>query len=247
MSRFQGSGALVLWIDVAPALQAEADAWYVDEHLPDRVRIAGYRRASRYVAITGAPRYLSVFEADTPQDLANEGYLGLVRKINSQSQRIRAGFSNVARNTFVVRASAARALGGVVASLRLLPTGDSGGAAPPAALAALDALVPDLLGHHCIVGAHWLQSVPQVRAAMDAVRAVGTSDAIVGHVLLVEATQAQELDALRGGPLSDASLRAAGWRLDAFGTYQLLCTMDGHDCHETTAGARSAIEGGPVA
>jgi hypothetical protein len=233
MSGLEGSGALVLWIDVAPALQAETDAWYVDEHLPDRVRVAGYRRASRYVAVSGSPRYLSVFEADTPQALASDGYLSLVRQISPQSQRIRAGFSNVARNTFTVRASAARARGGLVASLRLVPAAAPDGSAPSAALAVIDALVPRLLMEHCIVGAHWLQSAPEVRATMDAVRAVGTADAAVDHVLLVEATQAHELDALRQGPLSETALRAAGWQLTAFGIYQLLCTMDAADCAQS--------------
>ena len=240
MSKFNGSGALALWIDVAPALQAETDAWYVDEHLPERIVVAGYRRATRYVALEGSPRYLSVFEADTPQALASEGYLGLVRQISDQSKRIRGGFSNVVRNTFVVRASAARALGAVVASLRLEPASQEGSDSA-AALFKMDALLPALSGHHCIVGAHWLQGEPQVRASMDAVRAVGTSDATVDHVLLVEATQATELEMLRTGPLSDAALQAAGWRLQAFGIYRLLCTMTAADCVHYPAHATPTI------
>ena len=112
MSQWNGTGGLLLWIDVDPALQREADAWYVAEHLPERVDIAHYRNARRYVAVEGAPRYLSIFEADTPDALASEGYLGLVRKISAQSQRIRAGFSTVVRNTFSVRASVGRGRGG---------------------------------------------------------------------------------------------------------------------------------------
>ena len=56
MSKWQGTGGLMLWIDVDPALRRETDAWYVDEHLPERVDIAGYRNARRYLAVEGAPR-----------------------------------------------------------------------------------------------------------------------------------------------------------------------------------------------
>jgi hypothetical protein len=61
MGQWKGSGGLILWIDIDPAVQDEADAWYLDEHLPERVQVAGYRSARRYVAIEAEPRYLSVF------------------------------------------------------------------------------------------------------------------------------------------------------------------------------------------
>jgi len=109
MSTLMGTGALLLWLDVAPELERETDAWYIDEHMPERIDFGGYLRARRYDAIEGAPRYLTLFEARTPSALASEGYLRLVRRISEQSQRIRAGFSNVVRNTFAVRQSPAAA------------------------------------------------------------------------------------------------------------------------------------------
>lgn len=243
MSRFRGTGALVLWIDVDPPLQAEADAWYVDEHLPERIAVAGYRRAMRYVAVSGSPRYLSVFEAQTPEALASDGYLGLVRRISDQSRRIRAGFSGVVRNTFRVRASAGRAVGAVVGSFRLVPAGTAAGTAggtagatvgdaAPGPSSALDGLGERLLAGHCIVGVHWLEAVPQVRAAMDAVRAVGGADGAIDHVLLVEVTQVEEIESLRAGPLSDDALREAGWTVAAFGIYRLLCAFDQSDIRD---------------
>src|SRR3974390_1901459 len=100
MSALMGTGALMLWLDVAPELERETDAWYIDEHLPERVDAGGYQRARRYCALAGAATYLTLFEAPTPSALASEGYLTLVSRISKQSQRIRAGFSNVVRNTF---------------------------------------------------------------------------------------------------------------------------------------------------
>ncbi|HEY0294053.1 MAG TPA: hypothetical protein VGC69_01825 [Bordetella sp.] len=218
MSALMGSGVLALWLDVSPELDRETDDWYVDEHLPERIDIGGYLRARRYRALRrapGTPGYLSVFEATTPEALASEGYLSLVKRISPQSQRIRAGFSNVARNTFRVRATAGRGLGAVLASYRLKANG-------PADAGALDAYALGLLRHRGVVGVHWLQAEPAVRQRMDAVRAVGQSDDLVDYALLVETTRETEADALRSTALADGPLAAQGWRAESIAVYGLL-------------------------
>lgn len=215
MSAFMGSGVLALWLDVAPDLDRETDDWYVDEHLPDRIDTGGYLRARRYRALQGAPGYLSTFEASTPEALASEGYLSLVRRISPQSQRIRAGFSNVARNTFRVRATAGRGVGAVLASYRLKAGGQAG-------MAEMDAYAATLLRQRGVVGVHWLEAAPEVRRSMDAVRAVGQADALVDHALLIETTRETEAYALRGTALSDETLAALGWRVENIAVYGLL-------------------------
>ena len=211
-----GSGALMLWIDIDPVVVPEADDWYADEHLPDRIEIGGYQRARRFVAVDDdtSPRYLSVFEARTPDALASDGYLGLVSRISAQSTRIRAAFANVARNTFALRAATHRARGGVVAAFRLVATRD-------ADAARIDALVPRLV-RGAVVAASWFEPAPDVRARMDAHRVTGRDDASVGPVLLVEAGTPRELGALRAGPLADEAFAAAGYELQAFGLYRLM-------------------------
>lgn len=218
MSTFLGSGILALWLDVAPDLDKETDAWYVDEHLPERIDIGGYLRARRYHTLQGAPAYLTLFEASTPMALASEGYLSLVKRISPQSQRIRAGFSNVVRNTFEVRKSVGRGIGGIMGSLRL--TARDG--ASLASVSAMDMLMPRLLEQHGVVGAHWIQAAPEVRAGMDSVRAVGQQDRSADYALLVEATRAGEISRLREDLLSPARLEQMGWREDGFAIYGLL-------------------------
>jgi hypothetical protein len=218
MSALMGAGALALWLDVDPALDRETDGWYIDEHLPDRTDTGGYLRARRLQALEGGPQYLTLFEAETPQALASAGYLQLVGKISEQSQRIRAGFSNVVRNTFHVRATCGRGLGAVMASLRLRAADDALGRARQA----MQAMQPALLAAHGIVGVHWLEAAPEVRASMDAVRVTGLNDAGADYVLLVEATRARDLQALRTGKLSPAALAAQGWNEDAYAVYGFL-------------------------
>jgi len=236
MSAFKGSGVLALWLDVEPGLDRETDAWYVDEHMPERIDIGGYLRARRYQALQGAPAYLTLFEASTPDALASAGYLSLVGRISEQSRRIRAGFSGVARATLEVRASAGRGIGGVMASLRLKPRG----ADRAAAVAALDELAPRLLRRHGVVGVHWLQPAPQVRARMDAVRAVGRDDAPVDYALFVEASRAAEIEALRDISLSARAMAELGWDEESFGVYCLLYEVSGRIAgNETILGDRT--------
>ncbi len=218
MGRWRGSGGLLLWIDIDPAMQAEADDWYLDEHLPERIEVAGYRGARRYVALEGAPRYLSLFEADSPEALASAGYLGLVSRISDQSRRIRAAFSNVIRDTFEVVGSEGRARGGVIGSWRLRCAGADAGAAEATAAAQLEALarMPGL------VAAHMLKAAPQIRARLDAVRATGQSDGHAQHVLLVEAAGPEALAQLRAAAGSDLALGGCGWQVEAWGIYRLM-------------------------
>jgi hypothetical protein len=234
MSALLGSGALVLWLDVAPELDRETDGWYIDEHMPERIDIGGYLRARRYVALEGTPAYLTLFEAQTPAALASEGYLRLVGRISAQSQRIRNGFSNVVRNTFAVRQSLGRGIGTIVASLRLTP-GDPTRAA--AAAQALDVQVSRLLRRHGVVGVHWLQAAPEVRAQMDRVRVTGRSDAGADYVLLIEATRVADLQAVRVDALSTATLEQSGWIEQAFGIYSLMYEVSARN-NETMLGDR---------
>ena len=234
MSMLLGKGALMLWLDVAPDLDRETDGWYIDEHMPERVDIGGYLRARRYVAIEGAPAYLTLFEAPTPAALASEGYLSLVGKITAQSQRIRNGFSNVVRNTFAVRRSFGRGIGTTVASLRLTPADPARAAA---AMQALDTQVPQLLRRHGVVGVHWLQAAPEVRAQMDQVRVTGRADAGADYVLLIEATRLADVQAIRLDALSTAALASSGWVEQAFGIYSLMYEVSGKN-NDTMLGDR---------
>jgi hypothetical protein len=235
MSALLGSGALMLWLDVAPELDRETDGWYIDEHMPERVDIGGYLRARRFAAIEGTPAYLTLFEAKTPAALASEGYLRLVGRISEQSQRIRAGFSNVVRDTFAVRRSLGRGIGTVVASLRLTPRNP---AHAKAAAEVLDAQVPQLLRRHGVVGVHWLQAVPEVRAQMDSARVTGHSDGHADYVLLVEATRVADVQAIRRDALSAAALEQSGWIEQAFGIYGLMYEVSAKN-HETLLGDRA--------
>jgi len=69
---------------------------------------------------------------------------------------------------------------------------------------------------------HWLQTAPAVRARMDAVRAVGQSDASADYVLLIEATRSADLHDIRRDAVPAAALEQFGFAEQGFGIYSLL-------------------------
>jgi hypothetical protein len=52
--------------DIPADLEDEFNAWYNEEHIPDNVGIPGVYCACRYVALEGAPKYLTVYELENP-------------------------------------------------------------------------------------------------------------------------------------------------------------------------------------
>jgi hypothetical protein len=58
-------------------MEEEFNAWYDDEHLPERLAIAGFRSARRWVAdvAPGQGKYLATYELDSPQVLTSTEYL----------------------------------------------------------------------------------------------------------------------------------------------------------------------------
>src|SRR5258708_739070 len=51
----RGAGMLITFMDIAAADEAEFNRWYDGEHIAERVGIAGFIAARRFVAPRGAP------------------------------------------------------------------------------------------------------------------------------------------------------------------------------------------------
>ena len=122
--------------------------------MPERIDVAGFHRARRFVAIEGSPRYFTLFEADTADALAGPGYLSLVHRVSDATKQVRPAFRNVARMTFDVAHSSGRGDGGLLATLRFTP--------PPGQEAALRTrivgeLIPALARNPRVVGCHLLE------------------------------------------------------------------------------------------
>lgn len=74
MSVLLGQAVLAVRNGIDPATEADYNAWYQREHVPERLAVPGVPRARRYRAVEGSPRYAALYEAATPDVLTSGTY-----------------------------------------------------------------------------------------------------------------------------------------------------------------------------
>jgi hypothetical protein len=77
-------GLLLTLTEPPPAMEEEFNAWYDTEHLNERLAIAGFRSARRWVR---GGTYLATYELDSPEVLRSKPYLERFRNQTPWSRR----------------------------------------------------------------------------------------------------------------------------------------------------------------
>jgi len=82
-------GLLLTLTEPPAAMEEEFNAWYEDEHLPERLAIPGFRSARRWVAEgrPGEGKYLATYELDSPDVLRSPAYLARFENPTPWSRR----------------------------------------------------------------------------------------------------------------------------------------------------------------
>jgi hypothetical protein len=82
-------GLLLTLTEPPPAMEEEFNAWYDEEHLPERLSIPGFRSARRWVAdvAPGGGKYLATYELDSAAVLSSPAYLERFRNHTPWSKR----------------------------------------------------------------------------------------------------------------------------------------------------------------
>jgi hypothetical protein len=86
----QAQGVLAIWHDIRDGREQDFEAWYKDEHFPERLAVPGFRLGRRYEAVSGAPRYFCYYLTDTPDTLTSAPYL---ERLNNPTPLTRAMMS----------------------------------------------------------------------------------------------------------------------------------------------------------
>jgi hypothetical protein len=116
-----GKGMLAVFNEVKASDERDFNEWYNREHIDERVNLPGFRRARRYVAVRGTPKYLATYECDSVADLARPGYLQLLANQTPWSQAVMARFTKFNRLTLRVQVDMAHGVGGALAAVRFVP------------------------------------------------------------------------------------------------------------------------------
>ena len=92
-----GKGVIAIWQDLIPEARQDYYEWHNRQHMPERLSIPGFRRARRFVAVTGAPEFYTLYEADSHGDVSGKAYLDRLNAPTEWTRRIMPAFRNMAR------------------------------------------------------------------------------------------------------------------------------------------------------
>lgn len=108
--RKTGTGLLLVAIDVAPEHEAELHRWYDEEHVRERMAIPGFLRVRRFQALEGGPKFLALYDIESPEVLETPEYKYWSGPGTTDfTKRIRQHFNPIIRNVYrQIRASDSR-------------------------------------------------------------------------------------------------------------------------------------------
>ena len=222
-----GLGAVCIWHDLRPEAREEFYQWHNREHMPERVGIPGFQSGRRYIALSGAPEYFNLYEADSAEILGGPDYLDRLNAPTEWTRRVVPSFLHVSRSICRVAFTSGVGQGGFMLTVRF----DIAAADGARVLDALTRrLLPPLAERKGIAGVHLCladEAVSKVETVEKKVRADTTL--VPTWIVLIEGTSGADVqaagDALTAGlrNLSDSSIA-----LDA-SLYQLE-----HSCSKTS-------------
>lgn len=89
-------------MDIDPEHEEDFNRWYDEEHVPERKAIPGFLTARRYRAVEGGPKYLAIYEMDSPEVLDSEAYRFVSEEGRSEwTARVVGRARNYVRNVYV--------------------------------------------------------------------------------------------------------------------------------------------------
>jgi hypothetical protein len=114
-------GLLAVWNDIAEADNAEFNAWYEEEHVPERLRVPGFLNARRYRDLAAPFSYAALYDTACVAALAAPAYLERLAQPTARTRAIMPRFRNMARAACTIAADvgALRAPGAVLACVEL--------------------------------------------------------------------------------------------------------------------------------
>ena len=116
-----GSAIMLLNFDIASAAVAEHDDWHTHEHMRERLGIPGFLRGSRWLARSGAPRYMVLYEVASIDVLASEPYLARLNDPSPWTVRMMKHYVGMRRALCNVVAGSGSGTGGTALLARFAP------------------------------------------------------------------------------------------------------------------------------
>ena len=94
-------GLLLVMIDVDPEDEEELNRWYNEEHIQERASCPGFLTIRRFMSVKGKPKYLALYELESPDVLESPQYKHDSLNPTEWTQRIFKRFKASVRNVYV--------------------------------------------------------------------------------------------------------------------------------------------------
>lgn len=208
-----------MWWSIEPAHRAEFEHWHAHQHFPERLRIPGFLRATRWREADGGDGVLVTYELTDHPVLSSQAYLDHLNAPTDWSRRMMPHHKGMIRGQCQVIHSRGAFIGAHLLALRLAPAAD---------VAEADALLLDRLGglldrlpsQPGLTGAHFLRH-QEPRIAQTTEQRIRGGDRGADWVLLVSGYALEALRALAADTLSPDRLAAIGAVAAQPGLYSL--------------------------
>jgi len=211
----RGNGAMILYYDIAPEAIGDHDDWHTHEHFPERLSIPGFRRASRWTAVAGNPRYLVMYEVSEVRVLSDGPYLERLNNPTPWTSRMMANFRGMVRGFCSVVSHSGAGFGQALLSIRYAP-------ASGRETELREWLTPMLSGLASRPGvASSFMLEPAAQPPMTKEQGLRGKDADLPCVLLLTGYDAKSLAQIGKAQLSTAQFEKRGASVVARGDYQL--------------------------
>jgi hypothetical protein len=187
--------------------------WYNREHVPERVgAIDGFIRGRRFVALAGAPQYLTLYDLRDASVLSSPDYVAMLARPDPRTREFTAQFTDVAKTVLKTKATSGIASG---AFLRVVVF--DGEIPEPRGADLLTAL----LSRDGIVAVHWLAADAAVMNNMQRIP-TRQGDGVWPNALLAEGVSEHALRALDpAAALKAHASSGAGTKTITDGLYSL--------------------------
>lgn len=210
-----GTGMLMTSMDIDAAHEQEFNQWYDREHLAERVAIAGFVEARRYVAVNAAPKYLGLYSTETFEVLDSDAYRTALANQTAWSLANIGRFRNMLRSVARITVSRGRGRGAALGLVRIRPPEGDLSALREALRAQLD---PGMI--HDIISMHLMESDARLSKPLTDDPAAPNPAARDWYVL-IDGTDVNAVSKTMAGRF-DAAIAAAGAQLISGGTYRLM-------------------------
>jgi hypothetical protein len=115
-----GEAVVAIWNGIEPETREQFYDWHVNEHMPERVGIPGFRRGRRYIAADDVthPEFFTLYEADTMPVLQGSGYADRLNDPTPATKATTAKFLDTYRALARVVVSHGPGMGGAMLTIR---------------------------------------------------------------------------------------------------------------------------------